>query len=118
VTASTTEEAKAALERIAATLGTPKPERHAYWRELGFEGWCEAYMEDLYTPETLELKKRHMLFGIGVGTPPLFTELPIRGLLGNPDAKVALDFAWWHHSAGLLPEGVGCSSHVACNKGG
>ncbi len=37
-------------------------------------------------------------------------------LLGHSDAKVAPDFARWHHSAGLL-KGVGCSSRVVCTKG-
>src|SRR3712207_5076898 len=56
------------------------------------------------------------------------TEFPLVSVLGNRASgtsysrklgrRVAPDFARWHHSAGLLPEGVVCSSHGVCTKGG
>jgi hypothetical protein len=30
---------------------------------LGVEGWCTTYLDELETPEALDLRKRYQLFG-------------------------------------------------------
>ena len=47
----------------------------------------------------------------------VFSEVRLNGVLGNLGTEAALDFARWHHTD-RRPEGVGCSSHGVCTRGG
>ncbi len=65
-------------------------------------------------PEAMKMVPSPTLFSHQAG---FFSELRHNRILGNLGTEVALDFARGHHTD-RRPEGVGCSSHGVCTRGG